>query len=164
VEVDRPELLAWKETRLPGAECPRPLDRLAIDFDREALLDRLRPLATDEPVMVVAGGLLPYLEPASVGGIFSTLATLFPSHTIVADVLSARFLARFGGEILPVLARHGLGFPTRPVSPRALFEDAGYVEVTTMSTLERMMRPSRFLRWLLRDLFDGSVVCTATRR
>lgn len=162
VEVDQPALFAWKEPRLPLAEAPRPLERIGIDFDRETLHDRLQHLATDEPVVVIAEGLFPYLDPGSVQSVFTTLKTLFPSHVIIADVLSRGFLKRFGHELMPVLRRHGIDFTTRPENPRALFEDAGYREVETMSSLEKMMRPPRIVRWLLRDLYEGNVVCIGT--
>lgn len=164
LEVDQPAVFEWKERRLPRSECPRPLLRLDIDFDTVPLATRLGAHATEQEVIVVAEGLLPYLEPRAVEDVFETLASTFPNHTLVADVLSRRFLERFGGELLPVLERHGMRFSTQPENPTAFFEAAGYDTVEASSPLSRIMPAARIMRWLLPDMFAGNVVCTATRR
>ena len=35
LEIDEPQIFAWKDPRLPVAQCPNPLTRVSIDFETE---------------------------------------------------------------------------------------------------------------------------------
>lgn len=170
VEVDHPELLAWKEARLPTSEAKGTLERVAVDFSKQTLASALAHLATPEPVLVVAEGLLMYLTPSDARTLVETLRTLFPNHTLVADLFSAAFIRKFSAGVQEVLAKHGTAFVHHPESSVGFFEENGYRDVEAQSSVELMMaakgeRVPRFVRWLFRGYFDllekGNVVCTA---
>lgn len=172
VEVDHPELVAWKEARLPAAEAPTSLERVGVDFAKETLRARLAHLATDEHTLVLAEGLLMYLTEAEASATLETMRALFPSHTFVADILSANFTKRFSAGLMPVLAKHGMTFRHTPESPTGWFEAKGY-RVDATSTVEIMQRAKgvtvpRLVRFLFksyfRDLYTGNVVVRADTR
>lgn len=162
VELDRPKLLAWKEARLPASESPRPLKRIAIDLERESLVERVGHLRTNDPVLVVAEGLFPYLPRSTSAAIFDGLRTLFPRHELIGDVFSRRFLELYGRRgFLDILERHGIPLPRGPESARDFFESAGYRVVREISPAASSIPFARVARLFLRDLFEGSVVCQA---
>ena len=41
IEIDEPQIISYKNERLPVEECPNPLRRISIDFGNESLADKL---------------------------------------------------------------------------------------------------------------------------
>lgn len=56
LEVDEPQVFAWKEPRLPVEESPNPLTRLPVEFGAERLSDRLQPFADPGPAAIIVEG------------------------------------------------------------------------------------------------------------
>lgn len=115
VEFDQASIIAEKSERLPAQDAPNPLTRVAIDFTRERLIDKLRPYAGEQPIVVLEGVSM-YLTQAQLGETLGALKQTFPDHTLICDLMTARFAARYGlrlreriralgGEFAPLVAR-----------------------------------------------------------
>ncbi|MCO8275644.1 SAM-dependent methyltransferase [Actinoplanes sp. TRM 88003] len=86
-EVDHPDTQAWKRARLgeSGIEAPSSLTYLGVDFEREALADRLEP---DGPAFFMWLGVVPYL---TIEGFSTTLRVVAsrPGNEVVFDYAQA---------------------------------------------------------------------------
>ena len=166
VEVDEPELLAVKEARLPAAESPNPLERVAIRFREESLEATLMPYAADEYVVIVLEGILGYLPEPDRRTLLATLVRLFPRHAVVCDLLTRTFLARYARGLVRFLREIGAEFAASSDHPEALFHELGYRSVARVSVPERAAElgapgaPPRWLVRLLPGFRDGYCVWT----
>jgi methyltransferase (TIGR00027 family) len=164
VEVDEPELLSYKESRLPVASAPNPLTRLAIDFEHESLADKLAAFAGAARTCVVLEGVLMYLTHAQRAALIETLGSLFPRHVLYCDLMRQSFFEKYGRDIHERIVGLGTTFRDLSDEPERIFMDAGYTmkERTSipLRTAERQGdRMTGFLvRWLLGTLRDGYCV------
>lgn len=149
LEVDEPQVFAWKEPRLPAADCPNPLTRLAVDFGDGRLGDTLAPFAEDGPVAIVVEGVMMYLGDRGIRELVATVRHVFPRGDILCDVMRRDFFERFGQPIHRRIIELGASFelPTRPVEE--LFAEAHYVEAARISLTKRAAE-RRHLPWFMR--------------
>ena len=106
-ELDEPPLIAYKEERLPAAQAPNPLRRIAIDFAADSLEERLRPLSPEAPTVFVIEGVTMYLPPQSLRATIEVLKSRFPGHRIIADLMTRSFIERLKFEGLDAVeTRH----------------------------------------------------------
>lgn len=136
LEVDEPQVLAWKEPRLPQAECPNALLRLPVDFATESLADRLNPLAEPEAVIVVEGVLM-YLGEAKTRELLRTLRALFPAGEILCDVMTREFFTTYSRAIHQVLRGGGAPFDLSGPPMERIFEEEGYRQTAFHSVARR---------------------------
>lgn len=117
LEVDEPQVFAWKEPRLPAADSPNALTRLPVDFTTERLADRLKPFADPGPVVVVVEGVLMYLDEPRIRELLQTIRAIFPRGEILCDVMTVAFFNRFSGGIHEKIQDLGASFalPERPL-------------------------------------------------
>jgi methyltransferase (TIGR00027 family) len=136
-EVDEPQVLAWKEPRLPASESPNPLMRIPVDFAVERLADRLRPLADPGRVAIVVEGVLVYLGESRIRELLQTLRHLFPQGEILCDVMTREFFDKFAKPMHKKLVELGASFalPERPLD--AIFADEHYEQITQASIARR---------------------------
>src|SRR5215510_9037451 len=73
IELDEPQVITYKEGRLPAANSNNELQRIPIDFASESLEQKLAPYSGRSPVTVVIEGVLMYLEEAAIGKLLETL-------------------------------------------------------------------------------------------
>jgi methyltransferase (TIGR00027 family) len=155
VELDEPAVVALKEERLPAAACPQPLQRIAIDFERDSLAGTLAPFVGAGPVTVVVEGVLMYLADDAKRTLLDTLVAAFPGHLAIADLLTRRFFDRYGGRIHRHIASLGASFQGLGDRPAAPFLALGYRHLGSWSTVEAAKRfGSLRIPWfLLRTVF-----------
>lgn len=157
VELDEPAVMELKEERLPAAECPRPLTRVPIEFDREPLAGKLAPFAGAGATVVVEGVLM-YLPDATKQATLTTLAQAFPGHVALADLMTKTFFDRYGGRIHKQLAGIGASFQDLSEEPERIFLDLGFRQTGSWATVEAAKRfgslpiPWFLLRTVLRTL------------
>lgn len=167
VEVDEAPLLAFKEPRLPAAECPNPLQRIAIDFASESLADKLAPFAAQDresPTVAVVEGVLMYLSEAQIRTLAATLRDLFPDLELVCDVATTLFFERYGRRLHARIRDLGTSFtlPDRPLE--AILAEEGFVQMSSESIparaadLKAMPLPARLAARLLPSLRDGYTI------
>ncbi len=90
LEVDLPPVIAWKAERLQDERPRCGLERIALDLlDGPARREWLaRACPSDEPALVLAEGVLPYLEEADVGALASDLRAHPAIGGLIVDYLS----------------------------------------------------------------------------
>jgi methyltransferase (TIGR00027 family) len=137
IEVDEPQVFAWKEPRLPAAGSPNPLTRVPIDFETERLGDRLRPFADQGPVVVIVEGVLFYLGEPRIRELLRTVREAFPRGEILCDVMTLEFFTKFGKTIFEKIREMGAAYhvPEKPIDE--IFAEEHYVETARISSMER---------------------------
>lgn len=163
LELDDSGVIERKEEIAPSASCANPLTRVAIDFEREGLAEKLAPFATDAPVLVICEGVTMYLEPSEIEAMAAALRLHFPRHKLIADIMTLPFANRFAGKMSDALASVGTHFRGLEARPLARLERAGYRLVHAESlmarslALKRVPIPSivRGLLWTMPTMRDG---------
>lgn len=164
LEVDEPQVLAWKEPRLPAADSPNPLTRVSVDFAAERLADRLAPFAEPGPVVVVVEGVLMYLDEPRIRELLQTLRAVFPRGEILCDVMTPEFFNRFGRPIHEKVRDLGASFtlPERPLE--AIFAEEHYRQTRQISigrhpaALKLMPLPMRLAVRMMKAFATGYTV------
>jgi len=147
LELDEPQLIDYKNERLPAAEAPNPLRRVAIDFESESLGEKLQALSGSAPTVFVIEGVTMYLSAESLRATLGTLRSLVPDHQVIADLMTRDFLNRYGGSIQRIIAQ--LGARMIPLEQPALpFEQAGYRQISSCE-IARAALGYRSLGWLV---------------
>jgi methyltransferase (TIGR00027 family) len=137
LEVDEPQVFAWKGPRLPAADSPNPLTRLPVDFQQERLADRLAPFADPGPVTTVVEGVLFYLGETRIRELLRTLRTTFPQGEIVCDVMTLTFFRAYGQPIHKKLVELGAPFELPSHDLAEIFASEGYTQVARLSITKR---------------------------
>ena len=149
LEVDEPQVFAWKEPRLPAAESPNALTRLPVDFSTERLADRLKPFADAGPVVVVVEGVLMYLDEPRIRELLQTIRATFPRGEILCDVMTPAFFNKFGRGIHEKIQDLGATFalPERPLTE--IFAEEHFRE-TQMISIGRHAPALTLMPWPMR--------------
>ncbi len=88
IELDEPQIISYKNQRLPIENCKNRLQRIAIDFETEQLEDKLQPFSSNQPVIVLLEGVLIYLPEEIIKQTLQTLHQLFPNHKLACDLMT----------------------------------------------------------------------------
>ena len=136
-EIDEPQVIEYKNAKLPVAECRNPLTRISIDFSEELLAAKLAQVPNDGPAVVVMEGVFMYLTQDVIAGTLRQLQQRFPRHTLICDLMNRAFFERFAGSVHAKLAAAGARFSERPENPEAIFIDAGYVQTGRSPVIRR---------------------------
>jgi methyltransferase (TIGR00027 family) len=138
VEVDLPEILEYKTAALATATPVCALERVALDLSnveqRRALFARLGGMAAR--ALVVAEGLLIYLERDEVESLAQDLASVPAFGRWAVDICSPRLLEilrQRGGEMI---AAGNAAYRFAPAEGPAFFEGCGWRPMDVWSTLE----------------------------
>jgi methyltransferase (TIGR00027 family) len=163
-ELDDPQLLAFKEQRLPLMEAPNPLTRIPVTFQNESPDQYLGALAGDDEVLVILEGVSMYLSDETLERLAAAVARAFPRATLVCDLMSQMFARTFSRGLKRALQQMGATFGARRRHPRHAIERAGFtLQHRTSIPVESFKRqgtqmPSWLLATLLRTLRDGYMV------
>ncbi|MEO8037662.1 MAG: class I SAM-dependent methyltransferase [Betaproteobacteria bacterium] len=169
-ELDEAAIIDRKELLAPESASPNPLTRIAIDFARESLADKLAPHASAEPVTIVMEGVLYYLEAAAVQASAVALRNCFPQHELICDIQSAAFVRRYAQPVIRVVETLGAKWRYFPDDPIAAIEALGYSlrEAQSLALraaeLKRIRIPAWLIRHLLGTLRDGYRACVFETR
>lgn len=151
IEVDLPEILAYKTEQLAG-ETPRcVLERVALDLSnvaaRRELFDRLS--ARAKAVMVVSEGLVVYLSPEEVLSLATDLARTPAFNRWALDMVSPALMRMMQRTMGQQLQHAGAPFKFAPVEGPAFFERAGWKPLEARSLLHTAAHLRR-LSWRMR--------------
>ena len=137
LEVDEPQIFAWKNPRLPAVECPNPLTRVPIDFESERLTDKLAPSADSAPVVIVVDGVLFYLPEPRTRELLRTIRSRFPNGEILCDIMTVEFINKYGRALFDKIRDLGaaLVVPERPIAD--VFREEHYRETQLISMMVR---------------------------
>jgi methyltransferase (TIGR00027 family) len=172
VELDEPQVVAYKEERLPASDCENELRRVPIDFSSESLAEKLAPFAGRDHsfagrgrALFVVEGVLMYLDEDAIRALLKTLRNLFPRHTLVCDLMSRRFFEKYGRSIHEKISGMGAPFKFKADDPERLFLEAGYRRASKISVIEKTFEfqsagfiPRLALKTLLRRLAAGYAI------
>lgn len=155
-ELDEPQLISYKDERLPAAHSPNPLRRIAIDFGADSLHDKLQPLSRSTATIFVIEGVTMYVTPESLRATLEVLKSLIPDHLVIADLMTQRFINTYGRAVKNIIGQLGARMipGDQPAQP---FERAGYRETYSIEIAALTFR-YRGLGWLvapLRLVFPG---------
>lgn len=137
VEIDEPQIIDYKNERLPVAECPNRLTRIAIDFSAESLAAKLEQIGNHKPVVIVIEGVFMYLEPESIEDTLRQIQKVFPRHILLCDLMTRKFFERFATSVHSKLVAAGGRFTARPENPAEIFLKNAYIETTHIPMFKR---------------------------
>jgi methyltransferase (TIGR00027 family) len=168
-EFDEPEILTYKESRLPAATAPNPLRRIAIEFARESLADKLASITAPSSVHIVIEGVLMYLTREQRQSLLHTLSARFPHHTVYCDLMRERFFNQRVRDIHEKIAGMGATFTDMEENPERLFTDNGYAIVDSASATlhaadrENIGIPAFAIRYFMSTVRNGYMIVVARR-
>jgi methyltransferase (TIGR00027 family) len=164
VELDEPQVIAFKNERLPAAKCENELHRIPIDFSTDSLEEKLSPFATDNSVVVVIEGVFMYLEDAAIRQLLQTLRRLFPQHKLVCDLMSRQFFEENGKTLHEKITGLGAAFKFTVDNPEEVFLENGYRRAEKISMIEKAVEfgllniPKNVLETSLSALVSGTAI------
>jgi methyltransferase (TIGR00027 family) len=162
-ELDEPPLITYKEACLPASQATNPLRRIAIDFEHESLREKLQLLSGTAPTVFVIEGVTMYVTADALRATLEVLRSSFPTHEVIADLMTRRFINTYGATIKRIIAQ--LGAEMIPGDePAVPFEQTGYRELSSRE-IAGLAFGYRSLGWLtpilrllLPGLFSGYTV------
>src|SRR6185295_531104 len=140
IELDEPQVIAYKEERLPAANSENELQRISIDFATESLEQKLAPFSGRNPVTVVIEGVFMYLEEAAIEQTLQTLHRLFPQHKLICDLMTREFFEKNASTIHEKLTGMGAVFKFAVDNPADVFLKSGYRELEKIPIVESAVR------------------------
>ena len=164
VELDEPQVIAYKNELLSPATCENELDRISIDFSTESVEEKLSSFATTDSVVVIIEGVFMYLEEEVIRQLLQTLRRLFPQHTLICDLMSRTFFEKYGRTIHQKLTGLGASFKFTENNPEKLFLNSNYTLSRKISVTETAMEfsskkiPKIILRMFFRALTEGYAI------
>jgi methyltransferase (TIGR00027 family) len=126
IELDEPQIIAYKNERLPVEQCRNKLQRIAIDFETESLADKLQQFSTDQPVVLVFEGVFIYLPENVIQQNLRTLQSLFPEHALACDLMTEKFYKKYSHSLGKRIGKLGAGFMFTSQKPTEVFCNANY--------------------------------------
>jgi methyltransferase (TIGR00027 family) len=163
-EFDEPQLIAYKNERLPESQAPNPLLRVGIDFAAEPLAKKLEAVPRTVHTVFVIEGVTMYVTAESLRVTLLSLQARFPVHRVVVDLMTRTFLNRYGATIKRIISQ--LGAEMIPGDAPALpFTESAYRELSSVSVAGLAFRyralPSALgvvMRVIAPGLFSGYTV------
>ena len=155
VEVDEPQVIAYKNERLPAAQSKNELQRVAVDFSIDSLEERLSSFAGRSPVVVVIENVFMYLEQETITSLLHTLYRLFPQHKLVCDLMNRSFFEKYGRTIHEKLTGMGASFKFTADKPEEVFVRNGYRRVAVYSIVAKSVeyQGNKIAQFMLKTLF-----------
>lgn len=136
-EIDEPQIIEYKNEKLPIADCTNSLTRISIDFSNEMLVEKLADYRQHQHIIIVIEGVLMYLENDAIEVTINQLQTLFPKHTLLCDLMTKKMFDQFAQSVHDKLVEAGARFTARPDNPAAIFTQHGYVEHSCIPMFKR---------------------------
>jgi methyltransferase (TIGR00027 family) len=164
VELDEPQVIAYKNERLPVSVCENELRRLSIDFSTDSLEAKLSPFSSRSPVVIVIEGVFMYLEANAIEQLLTTLHNLFPQHKLICDLMTREFFEQSGRTLHEKITGMGTSFKFIVDNPEAAFLKSGYQLkerasiIATAVALGSIQVPQVLLTTVLRSMVDGYAV------
>lgn len=164
VELDEPQVIAYKNERLPASNCENELHRVPIDFSTDSLEEKLSSFSSRSPVVVVIEGVFLYLEEELIGQLLQTLRHLFPRHKLICDLMSREFFEKYSRTLHEKITGMGTSFKFIVDNPEEVFLENGYSLTGRVSVVESAVEfesikiPMTVLKTLLRTLAEGYAI------
>jgi methyltransferase (TIGR00027 family) len=137
IELDEPQVITYKNERLPAANSENELQRIAIDFSTDSLEQKLADFSGRSLVTVVIEGVLMYLEESAITQLLETLEKLFPRHRLICDLMTKEFFEKNANTIHEKLTGMGATFKFTIDNPEDVFLESGYRQLETIPVIEK---------------------------
>lgn len=137
LELDEPQVIAYKNERLPVSTCENELQRISIDFATDSLEQKLASFSGRTPVAIVIEGVFMYLEEAAIEQTLQTLRGLFPQHKLICDLMTRDFFENTASSVHEKLSGMGATFKFAVDSPEEVFVKNGYRQLEKISIIEQ---------------------------
>jgi methyltransferase (TIGR00027 family) len=146
VEVDLPELLAYKTEVLAGERPACVLERVPVDLsnvaDRRALFDRVG--ARAKKALIITEGLLIYLDADQVGALASDLAARSTFQRWIVDIASPGLLQMMQRRGMgAMVTQAGAAYKFAPPEGPSFFERHGWSPVDIQSLFDNAAQAGR---------------------
>ena len=154
IEVDLPEILAYKRDCLVGESPTCTVESVAADLTdaavRRALFERIG--RDSKKTLVLSEGLLVYLTPDEVAALAADLHTPESFRWWAIDIVAPQLLRRLNKQWSTTLAAGRAVLQFAPENGTRFFEPFGWKEIEYRSTFEEGHRLDRQMRgaWILR--------------
>jgi methyltransferase (TIGR00027 family) len=164
VELDEPQVISYKNERLPAANCENELCRIPIDFSTDSLEEKLAPFSKHRPVVFVIEGVFMYLDNNEIGKLIQILQNLFPQHKLICDLMSQKFFEKYSKNFHEKIAGMGTSFKFTADKPEKIFLENGYTCTEKISIVERAVDfklldvPKILLKTVFRTLANGYAI------
>ena len=161
IEIDEPAIINYKNKLLPVKGCPNSLTRIAIDFEKEKLAEKIDQYKDTRHVVIVIEGVLMYLSKQQKQELLKTLTSFFPAHTLLCDLMTKKFFDLLGHKIHKKLVAQGSSFADISKEPWLLFQQYGYKQTAKTSTVKTandrglIKFPKLMVNILFKKLFEG---------
>jgi methyltransferase (TIGR00027 family) len=139
VELDEPQVITYKNERLPASNCENELHRIPIDFSTDSLEEKLSSFSSRSPVVVVIEGVFMYLEEEAIGQLLQVLRRLFPRHKLICDLMNSEFFEEYGRTLHEKITGMGASFKFTVDNPEEVFMENGYCRTERVSIVERAL-------------------------
>jgi methyltransferase (TIGR00027 family) len=137
IELDEPQVITYKEERLPASTSENELQRIPIDFATDSLEQKHDSSSDRNPVTVVIEGVLMYLEEETIDTLLQTLRRLFPEHKLICDLMTRDFFEKNASTIHEKLTGMGATFKFTIANPEELFVRNGYRQLEKIPIVEK---------------------------
>jgi methyltransferase (TIGR00027 family) len=164
VEIDEPAIIELKNSRLPAKDAKNELTRISIDFSRETLKEKLASFQTNDFVVVIAEGVLFYLEEPERRSLLQTVKELFPHHLFLCDTMTqAMVTAKASTAVKFRAVLNAMNAPLKGSDTiEELFHGFGYKTKDRIRVMLRMAEqgaiptiPGLFVKYILKTLREG---------
>lgn len=163
-EFDEPQVIEYKNERLPPGGCANELRRIAVDFSTDSLEEKLAAFADAASVVVVIEGVFVYLEEETINKLLETLRRRFPQHKLICDLTSRKFFEKYSKDLHEKINGLGTSFKFTADDPQKIFVQNGYRLTEKVSIIERAVDfemikiPKIVLKTLLHTLASGYAI------
>ncbi|MES9970283.1 MAG: class I SAM-dependent methyltransferase [Candidatus Thiodiazotropha sp.] len=173
IEVDEPQIINYKNEKLPVEECANSLSRITISFANESLAEKLRKESSDDYTVFIIEGVFMYLEPQAIRSVISAIQGLFPRHVLYCDLMTNSFFTKFAQSVHSKLSASGGTFTQRPDNPEEIFLKHDYREIERIPMFRRAgelgvlwheARIPGFVSWMMLNLFSRDLSGYAVHR
>ena len=147
-ELDEPQIIEYKNTKLPEHECRNSLKRVSIRFSDENLKDKLQAVETNAHIIVVIEGVFMYLEPEDIHNTVKELQMMLPAHILLCDLMNRAFFEKYAQPVHKKLVAAGGTFTARPVNPAGQFLEHGYREICRVPMVRRALELGMYRDYL----------------
>ncbi|MBK6851108.1 MAG: SAM-dependent methyltransferase [Burkholderiales bacterium] len=152
IDVDLPEMVAYREENLLGATPACQHRHIAADLNKPGPLHDVLGEAHEQggPILVLSEGLLVYLEPAQVAHLAIGLHAEAHARWWITDIISPLLLATVGASWQPRLARAGAALRFAPADSADFFGKLGWRQAEfhpVWDAAGRLGRPAPMAWW-----------------
>lgn len=162
LEIDEPQIINYKNEKLPIESCPNTLKRISIDFSRESLTEKLAEASSSDHTIIVIEGVFIYLDDEAIETTLKAIQALFPKHTLYCDLMTKKFFTQFSQSIHEKLIESGGKFTERPDFPEEIFTRHHYKKIEHLATIRgarklgilwQQVKVPKFMSWLMLNVF-----------